>query len=339
MRTKTASLIILITAVMIGFVLEVNADNSTVIQVNTEGYGDITQETNGKTNHNGAIAWNGSSWFTDPTCAHLYFTDIRTGDRIKEYGKILDATVSNSEADSTAHADGYGKSFPSETLGSYTVTKQVFYYTKACDSLKQSGSYQYGTVEYRITDSATGKMVILVSRGSGSGLTTNAYFDVYIEDPRTDQTKATTAFINDPIWYNFPTDAVSALSKTDIASYRVGSLSGAANQSNMGNFYLDIDGGADQGGVSYELHTKPLSTKFAETSASYITSFELKFTDSQGNLSKIVVRPTLISEVSNLTANPSPSVPEIPVWAILPLLAAIPLTLAIIKKKRQLPKA
>lgn len=41
-------------------------------------------------------------------------------------------------------------------------------------------------------------LVILVSRVVSGGLT-NAYLDVYIEDPTTDQTKTTTAFLNDPV--------------------------------------------------------------------------------------------------------------------------------------------
>jgi hypothetical protein len=337
-KTKTAILIFLITALTFGLVSEANA-STTPVHTDIEGFGDITDQTNGTTNHNGAIFWNGNTWVTNPTAAHTYFTDLRTGNRLYPYETVLDVSVANSEADSTPHADGYGKSFPSQTFENYTITKQVFYYTKVCDPQKQAGNYQYGGVEYRITDSANGKVAVFVSRGAGSGLTTNAYFDVYIEDPRTDSTKVTTAFLNDPTWYHFPVDAVSALSKTDISSYKVGSLSGAANQSNMGDFYLDINGGSDMGGVSYELLTKPLSTKFPETSASYITSFELKFTDSQGNLSKIVVRPTLISEVSNASANPSPSVPEFPLWTILPLVAVVPLALALIRKKRLSPKA
>jgi hypothetical protein len=337
MRPKTAILLILVTILSLGIISGARAA-TTPIHIDTEGFGEVIQENTGDTNHIGEMFWNGNVWVVNPTGAHQYFTDLRTGNRLKEYVNNLDVSVSNSEADSTSHSDGYGKSFPSQTLENYTVTKQVFYYTKACDPQKQTGNYQYGGVEYRITDSATGKMVILVSRGSGSGLTTNAFFDVYIEDPRDDSTKATTAFLNDPIWYHFPTDAVSALSKSDISSYRVGSLSGAANQSNLGDFYLDINGGSDMGGVSYELHTAPLSTKFSETSSSYITSFELKFTNSQGNLAKIIVRPTLISEVSNATANPSPSVPEFPVWVVLPLLVAVPFALAICLKKQQMSK-
>ncbi len=333
MKTKTAILIFLITALTFGFISETRGASTTPIHIDTEGFGEIIDETNGTTNHYGAIFWNENTWVTNPTAAHQYFTDLRTGNRLYQYENVLDVSVANSEADSTPHQDGYGKSFTSQTLDNYTITKQAFYYTKACDQQKQTGSYQYGGVEYRILDSATGNVVILVSRGSGSGLTTNTHFDVYIENHGANKPKATVAFLNDPIWYNFPMDAVSALSKTDISSYRVGSLSGTANQSNMGDFYLDINGGSDMGGVSYELHASPLSTKFAESSSLYITSFELKFTESQGKLAKIIVKPTLLNEVYNSNANPSPSVPEFPVWIILPLIAAVPLALAVILKK------
>ena len=338
MKIKMAILICSITILLIGCASIVHAGTD-LIRISIEGFGDIVSETTGKANHRGAMFWNGNEWVADEHYAHQYFTDTTSGERIKTFINIVDVSVSSSEADSTPHSDGYGKSFPAQTLENYTITKQAFYYTKTCDPQKQTGSFQYGGVEYRIMDSSTGKVVILVSRGSGSGLSSNTYFDVYIEDPRTDSTKATTAFINDPLWYHFPMDAVSALSKADISSYRVGSLSGASNQSNMGDFYLDFNGGSDMGGISYELHTSPLSTKFADTSSSYVTSFELKFTDSQGNLTKIVVNPTLLNEVYNSSENPSPSVPEFPICTILPLLAVVPLALAIIQKKRQLPKA
>jgi hypothetical protein len=288
--------------------------NTTVIHIEQEGSGDIIDEAQGITNLNGAMVWNGTAWVVNPTWAHRFFVDTRNGNRLKTYNS-LDATVSGLPAGETeVHSDGYGKYYSPQNFGNYSITKQAYWYTKQVASGKGDGSYQYGAVEYRIVDSITGKMVILRSRGVGDDIT-KAYFDVYIDDDVTDGGIQTTALIGDPIWYTFPLNAVSALSIADLSSYRMGSLPGAVTQqsSNAGDYYLDQGGGSDLGpegvGKSFELHTTPLVSKFADLSPSYVTGFELKYMDSLGNLSKIVVYPTLFSEkyIPLTSANPSGS--------------------------------
>jgi hypothetical protein len=140
------------------------------------------------------------------------------------------------------------------------------------------------------------------------------------------------------------------LSITDVAKYRTGSLPGAVTQmsSNTADYYLDIGGGADLGpagvGKSYELHTSLLASKFSDLSPSYVTGFELKFMDSSGNLHKIVVNTTLLSEkLIPLTASASPTliisplplVPEFPSIAVLIALAIGALCTTIAYKKKE----
>jgi hypothetical protein len=274
---------------------------TTVVDVQTEGSGDIINEVESATNLNGAMVWNGSKWVVNPTWAHKYYTDVRTGIRLKNY-TTLDATVSGlPQGETEIHENGYGKYYPPQNFGNYGITKQAYWYTKPVASEKGEGNYQYGAVEYRLTDSTTSLQVILRSRGVGEGVT-KAYFDVYIDDETNDTSTKTTAFIGDPVWYTFPVSAADSLSITDLSAYRTGSLPGAVTKqsSNIGDYYLDIGGGADLGpagvGKSFELHTQPLSSKFSDLSPSYITGFELKYMDISGNLQKIVVNPTLLGE-------------------------------------------
>ena len=57
---------------------------TTVINVATEGAGDIQRQT-GEINTLGAMVWNGTMWVVNGTYAHKYFVDTRTGDRLKSY--------------------------------------------------------------------------------------------------------------------------------------------------------------------------------------------------------------------------------------------------------------
>lgn len=99
-----------------------------------------------------------------------------------------------------------------------------------------------------------------------------------------------------------------------------------------GDYYLDLVGGSDLGprgiGTSYELHTGPLADRFTGLSAPYITSFEPKWMDADGNLRKITVSPTLFKEVFLPTASPggARAIPLLPgPWlaALIALLAGL----------------
>jgi hypothetical protein len=347
-RNKVSIFIVL--AFLVIWVLTSSAivQATTVLHSEAEGSGDIINEVENTKNLNGAMVWNGTGWVVNPTWEHQYFVDTRTGNRLKSYTS-LDATVSGLPPGETeVHQDGYGKYYPNQNFGNYSITKQTYWYTKSVTI--GNGNYQYGAVEYRITDAATGLQVILRSRGVGEDIS-NAYFDIYIEDYLTSGSSQTTAFIGDPEWYTFPVKAVAALGINDLSQYRTGSLPGAITRqsNNYGDYYFDLANGADMGpagvGKSFELHTTPLVSKFSDLSPSYITGFELKFMDSSGNLQKIVVYPTLFSEKYNpstastsptQTISPSPTVPEFPSITILITLAigAVITTIAYKKSKK-----
>jgi hypothetical protein len=332
---------------------------TSIIEIHNEGSGDIINEVEGSKNLNGAMVWNGVQWVVNPTWAHKYYMDTRTGNRLKDFNS-LDATVSGLPAgESDFRSDGYGKYYSPQNFGTYTITKQAYWYTETVASEKGDGSYQYGAVEYRIVDNVSNRKVILLSRGVGAG-TSQAFFNVYFDDETINGAAQTTAFIEDPIWYTIPKDAVSALSLTSLSAYQTGSLPGAITQksNNFGDYYLDIQNGADLGpagvGKSYQLHTAPLTSKFADLSGSYVTGFELKYMDSSGNLNKIVASPTLFSEkyipLTSTSASPNTTPSPTPTgsssntaisfdwtWVIIivVLVVAILLILFLIYKKRK----
>ena len=87
-------------AVLLGVLLAASgAAGTTPIHVDTEPGGDVDTGTRDQwdgqfENTNGAMFWNGSAWVTNNTAAHSYFTDLRTGQRIKEYTvTVVDSTA------------------------------------------------------------------------------------------------------------------------------------------------------------------------------------------------------------------------------------------------------
>ena len=54
-----------------------------MINVQTEGSGDILEINNSLVVENGAMVWDGSKWIVNKTDAHKFFVDVRTGDRLK----------------------------------------------------------------------------------------------------------------------------------------------------------------------------------------------------------------------------------------------------------------
>jgi len=101
---------------------------STPIHIDTEEGGDVyTCETSNPNNSalanvNGALFWNGSKWVTNDTAAHVYFTDLRNGQRIKEH------------AVTPIDEDGSAPAGPLTALPGYTVTKNIYNYWVAKNS-------------------------------------------------------------------------------------------------------------------------------------------------------------------------------------------------------------
>jgi len=107
-----------------------------------------------------------------------------------------------------------------------------------------SNAFQYEAVQYTI-DQPDGTTIILQSRGTGNG-TTKAFFDIYIEDG----TGNVTAFRND-VWYTFNgTTAENAPAHSSGIEFVSGHIVSIDS-----NYFLDINGGSDQGGITYQFHT------------------------------------------------------------------------------------
>ncbi len=114
--------------------------------------------------------------------------------------------------------------------------------------------YTYQAAEY-VIDQPDGTTIIVRSRGMGLG-TGQAYFDIYIEDGKGN----VTALRGDPVWFNYEgTTAEAAVSKTSPTESMIGWMPGADE-----NYWLDINGGSDMGGVTFKFHTRSTGTVAAK---------------------------------------------------------------------------
>lgn len=104
--------------------------------------------------------------------------------------------------------------------------------------------FKYEAIQYTI-DQPDGTTIILQSRGTGHGIS-DAFFDIYIEDGK----GGVTAFRNDA-WFTFDDmnagEAVNQGSDDTFISGHIASVDS--------NYFLDINGGSDMGGVTYQFRT------------------------------------------------------------------------------------
>jgi len=279
---------------------------TTVIEVRTEGIGDIIKDA-GETNLNGAMVWNGTEWVVNDTWAHMFFFNIETGERLKNY-------------DNPQNYSGTSPTGVIATYGPYTITRNIYSHTKTA---KTGPDFIYRAVEYVIHDNVTGREVILRSRGTGNG-TGQPYFDIYIEDEMASGVQ-TTAFRNDPVWFTYPgMTASQAVNQTDPAAHRTGHLPGAmATQSTRaGDYYLDIGGGSDMGpagtGRSFEFHTSesdPADSPAENLGSAFPVDFNLKYMDSEGNLHMLHFEPAIVSE--RRAPLPGAAIPTLNQWGMI----------------------
>lgn len=78
MKTKIAIPLSIIIVLTVGFVSEVKAGDR-AIHIDQEGFREVVDETTGSVNHNDCIFWNESAWRVSSSAAHLYFTELETG--------------------------------------------------------------------------------------------------------------------------------------------------------------------------------------------------------------------------------------------------------------------
>lgn len=203
---------------------------TTVIHIDTEGSGDIV-DADGKTiNTKGAAFWNGTKWVSNDTAAHMYFTDLRTGVRLQDYATTI---VQGNQPGAVSVPGSFA-----------TLQRSTYDYQKAT----ASGIYQFKATQYRLTV-PQGPTVVLRSRGTGKG-SGGAYFDIYIESAAGN----VLAIRGDPIVFQYGMTLEQVLLQTSTTGSKLWSL-----PSPSGEYFFDVNGGSDMGGVSFHFHTADLT--------------------------------------------------------------------------------
>ncbi len=256
------------------------------VHVDTEKGGDVFTGTRAEwtaspQNSNGALFWNGSRWVSNDTAAHMYFTDLRTGQRLLEY--VVTAV------DSTTTALGLLPGIP----GGFTVTKSLYSYLARTSS--GNGAYAYSAVQYEVVR-ADGIRALLRSRGTGAG-TGQAHFDAYVGDPAGN----TTGILGDPVWFEFAgmTPAQAAGQTPDVGGSAVRGNLPTCGDPVRARYWMDMNGGSDMGGFTYQLKTScfdPSRVRTAALGSSFVTSFSAMYMDGGGQLQELRFTPALASE-------------------------------------------
>jgi len=143
----------------------------------------------------------------------------------------------------------------------------VTYTVTAADSSTQdymvtvtvAPTFTFTAVQYKILQ-PDGTTIILRSRGMGSD-PGKAYFDIFIENGL----GSVEAFLANPVWYHF--DAITAENAINhvITDSEVRGLLASVNNS----YYLDMNGGSDMGGKTYQINT----AGYVAASTNAITAF------------------------------------------------------------------
>ena len=250
------------------------------IAVGVLGGGLISQEVPEPVeNHNGAMVWNGTNWLVHPTWAHKYFYNLFSGVELKPV--VYWGTVDGSEGGDVVIV-------PDQI----TVAENLYTYTAPANPPYSAIRYQ--AIDYTITNHLSGMIVRLRSRGSGAG-TENASFDVYIQT----LTTATTAFRNDPVWFEYPMPIEQAVEQTDPSDYRVGNLpDDSSTDPTLGQYWLDVGGGAELGpagiGYTHFIRTAPSSAP-GNLGSSSIILYCYRWMDATGQVNEFCVLPRVVS--------------------------------------------
>ncbi|MCX6225753.1 MAG: T9SS type A sorting domain-containing protein, partial [Bacteroidia bacterium] len=251
--------------------------NQSVISIWTEGWGSVLKGT-GETNPYGALVWNGMEWLAHNTWIHKYFASIPSGKRLKVISAVKIANSSTGQV--------------IDTLG-YRITRGSYSYSGAA---RDSGSYNYSAVAYTIENKATGRQVVLRSRGTGNG-TAGGYFDIYIEDETTSGSSVT-SFRDGPNWFTWSGLTMQqALAQTSPTQGLTGSL-----PTTGGWYFMDIENGADLGpagiGRSYVFHSDSLQSaaKTAGNGPAFPADFAIRWMDATGNVHEFDFLPKLVSQ-------------------------------------------
>ncbi len=264
-----------------------NHSGSTVISIETEYGGDIFNAAGDLVNADGSLAWGGSlGWILNPTYGHMYFKHYYSDLRLCEH---LVTTIEGTSPGQVVDQDGI------------TATRSSYTY-RAPDS--SGGTFEYEAVQYELVqpdgflDIPGPFRVILRSRGSGHGIN-EAYFDIYIEDPE----GSVTALRADPLWFTYTEMSMEeALTQTSGTDNKVGDM-----PTENADYYLDITGGSDMGGTTFQFHTRTINcanTLTPNLDSSFPVSFSYEYSGPAASYTvfDILFLPTLLSETHSPTA-------------------------------------
>lgn len=264
---------------------------TTPIHIDTEPGGNIDVGTAAEwdgvfENTHGAMFWNGSAWVTNDTAAHSYFTDLRTGQRLKEHQVV---TIDNDPLSGGAFSPVTG----------YVFEKSTYRYTAARSASAPSwpSGYGYEALQYYISQ-PDGTHILLRSRGTGNGIAA-PYFDLFIEDGN----GSTTAMRGDPVWYTYQNssarEAAAVANDSDVASGILATYS--STNVGLNRYWMDINGGSDMGGVTYLLVVGTIEASrvlAASLGKPFVTEFHIEYTDATGTIEELLLTPALVSETA-----------------------------------------
>jgi len=287
---------------------------TTPIHIDIESGGDIftgtaAEQTPQPQNHNGAFFWNGTGWMTTDTSAHAYFTDLRTGQKLYKDNLILEV-----------RGDTIGASRQVDNVS--IAVKDVKYTEKLASGKKSQNSVH----DYEITvyDNGSGTWKLLLrSRCDGRDVN-HTYFQVYVQDP-----------LNHTLIFKEGIQAMTTgLPIAQVLGWDIGGANRTFYMPNASSqYWLDVNGGSDMGGMTFKLVTGALDLaalgKGNGTTA--VQSFEIMYTNSTGSLNRIVIHP----EVETLSQEKGKSTPATPATTPAILLSvAILAALAVSRKRR-----
>lgn len=292
---------------------------TTTIQVDTETGGNIDVNGDGiYENVNGALFWNGTEWSVNDTYGHMYFTNLDTGEKLKDFNSV------------TVNYNGGGNNIQLLLIsGSSTTVYQVLHNEHTYEKNYNGTTYRIRAAEFiiRLLDSITlspiGPRVVLVSR-SADLTGSSPFFDVYIGN----EDGSTEAFRSDPVWFHYDTDIDAALGYTDPVSGKKGDLVSIDSQ-----YWLDMDGGSEMGGVTFKLITGNFSSpELSGFDSSFITAYAHQYEDADLNLREILVYPHVYSVDA---IDPIPTLNE---WGVIILgLVMAGATVVRLRQRRSVP--
>jgi hypothetical protein len=283
---------------------------STPVHINTEPGGLVYAGTaSTATNTNGALFWNLSSWTTNGLASHQYFTDLRTGERLKPNITVLEVT---------GEASGDSRTVDNVSL----LVKDAKYTEKTAQNKKVAFSGHDYDITVIENTSGTWKLH-LQSRCDGRDVN-DTYFHIYLQDP-----------LNHTLLFKEGTQAMATgNSIPHVLGWDIGDGNRTFYMPNASSqYWLDVNGGSDMGGTTFKLVTGALDlTAIGKANGTtVIRSFEIKYMNSTGSFNRVVIHP----QVETMSQEKGKSTPATPATTPVLLAAAVAVAALFLRRKRE----